>query len=435
MPKRRNDQPDDSDNDNDIIVKMTEKDVKNIKKKSKGKEDSQLLEDFINSTLLMNKNNDIICFLNHSNKDKKIIIEKLKQINLYHSKRKSKIIQLIDMDIPIKYKNIVLNKIVSLTSNYDSKLEGWIDKFFKIPFKTFSQIPYTIDDGNSKCNEFISECRKTLDDCVYGMNDVKETIIQIICKWIANPSSMGTSIALKGPMGTGKTSIVKKGISKLLNRPFSMIALGGAYDSSYLIGHSYTYEGSNPGKIIDVLVQSKCLNPIIFFDELDKVSKGEKGNEIIGVLTHLTDTTQNSSFQDKYFSEFDFDLSKCLFIFSYNNEEDINPILLDRMTKIEVKGYTKQDKLNIVKYYFIPEIQNEYNLKEISLTDELISYITDNTNKEEGVRNLRRNIEIIYSHLNMERLLNETIIEPTIENISKYIHKSKENPIYHSMYL
>ena len=121
-------------------------------------------------------------------------------------------------------------------------------------------------------------------------------------QWISNPSAMGTAIAIKGPMGTGKTTLVKDGISKILGREFAFIALGGTGDSSFLEGHSYTYEGSTWGKIAQILMDSKSMNPVIYFDELDKVSDTPKGEEIIGILTHLTDTSQNSQFHDKYFS-------------------------------------------------------------------------------------------------------------------------------------
>jgi hypothetical protein len=207
---------------------------------------------------------------------------------------------------------------------------------------------------------------------------------------------------------THNTSLVKEGISKILNREFAFIPLGGATDSSYLEGHSYTYEGSTWGKIVDILIHSKSMNPIIYFDELDKISETPKGEEIIGILTHLTDTTQNSQFHDKYFAEIDFDLSKCLFIFSYNDPLKVNPILLDRMYKIKTNGYQVKDKIVIAQQYLIPKIRYEVNFKEgdIVIPDSTLTYIIDNyTDKEDGVRNLKRCIEIIYKKLNLYRLV------------------------------
>jgi hypothetical protein len=207
---------------------------------------------------------------------------------------------------------------------------------------------------------------------------------------------------------THNTSLVKEGISKILNREFAFVPLGGATDSSYLEGHSYTYEGSTWGKIVDILIRSKSMNPVIYFDELDKISETPKGEEIIGILTHLTDTSQNSQFHDKYFAEIDFDLSKCLFIFSYNDPYKVNPILLDRMYKIKTTGYQVKDKIVIAKQYLIPKIRYEVNFKEgdIVIPDSTLNYIIDTyTEKEDGVRNLKRCIEIIYKKLNLYRLV------------------------------
>lgn len=207
---------------------------------------------------------------------------------------------------------------------------------------------------------------------------------------------------------THNTSLVKEGISKILNREFAFIPLGGATDSSYLEGHSYTYEGSTWGKIVDILIRSKSMNPVIYFDELDKISETPKGEEIIGILTHLTDTTQNSQFHDKYFAEIDFDLSKCLFIFSYNDPLKVNPILLDRMYKIKTTGYQVKDKIVIAKQYLIPKIRYEVNFNEgdIIIPDTTLNYIIENyTDKEDGVRNLKRCIEIVYKKLNLYRLV------------------------------
>ena len=152
----------------------------------------------------------------------------------------------------------------------------------RIPFGIYRNLSVKMNDGVDVCHNFMENAKNRLDDCVYGLNDAKLQIMQMMGQWISNPSAMGTAIAIKGPMGTGKTTLVKEGISKILGREFSFIALGGNSDSSFLEGHSYTYEGSTYGKIIDILIQTKSSNPIIFFDELDKVSDTPKGEEIIG---------------------------------------------------------------------------------------------------------------------------------------------------------
>jgi ATP-dependent Lon protease len=288
------------------------------------------------------------------------------------------------------------------------KIKNWVDTFMEIPFGIRRDLPLTLSDGIDKCHEFIDNAKQQLDNAVYGLNDAKLQIMQMVGQWIANPDAMGTAIAIQGPMGTGKTTLVKDGISTILNREFAFIALGGATDSSFLEGHSYTYEGSTWGKIVDILIKCKTMNPVIYFDELDKVSDTPKGEEIIGILTHLIDTSQNTKFHDKYFSEIDFDLSKCLFIFSYNDETKVNPILRDRMYCIHTSGYNKEEKTTIACDYLLPKIQEQVNFEkdQIIIPNETIQYIIDEyTNAESGVRNLKRCIEIIHTKLNLYRLM------------------------------
>ena len=205
-------------------------------------------------------------------------------------------------------------------------------------------------------------------------------------------------------MGNGKTTLVKEGISKVLNRPFAFVALGGASDSAYFDGHCFTYEGSAWGRIVQILQDSKCMNPVIYFDELDKISDTPKGEEIIHMLTHLTDPSQNNLFQDNYFPGVNIDLSKALFIFSYNDESLVNKILKDRMYVINTKGFNTEDKLKICREYLIPEIYDifAFSIDDIIFTDEIIkNIITDHTDNEEGVRNLKRCIETIISKINI----------------------------------
>ena len=229
-------------------------------------------------------------------------------------------------------------------------------------------------------------------------------ILQVIGKWIKNPKSQGNVLAIQGPMGNGKTTLVKEGIAKAIDRPFAFIALGGASDSSFFDGHSYTYEGSHWGRVVDILIDSKCMNPIIYFDELDKISDTHKGNEITHLLTHLTDPSQNSLFQDNYFPGIHLDLSKALFIFSFNDESKVDRILKDRMYVINTKGFKPKDKIEICRNYVLPELLDTFlfTSEEIIFSDDAILHIIEKyTGKEEGVRNLKRCLETIISKINI----------------------------------
>jgi len=350
-----------------------------------------------------------------SNKEQLKIMKDLKEINQHINIEKPYRLSLLQSKIPAKFKAVAMHKLNMLRNMEPGdpeyhKVKNWVDTFMKIPFGTYKNLSINIHDGIDKCSEFLEGAKKTLDDCVFGLDDAKLQIMQMLGQWIANPSALGTAIAIKGAMGTGKTTLVKEGISKILGREFAFIALGGASDSSFLEGHSYTYEGSTWGKIVQILIDSKCMNPVIYFDELDKISDTPKGQEIVGILTHLTDTSQNSQFHDKYFSEIDFDLSKCLFIFSYNDENLVNPILRDRMYRIQTKGYESKEKTVITKNYLLPKICEQVGFKseDIILPDDTIQYIVSSTKftkSEEGVRNLKRCLEIIYTKLNLFRLM------------------------------
>jgi ATP-dependent Lon protease len=350
-----------------------------------------------------------------SNKEQLRIMRELQEINEHMRIAKPYRLTLLESSIPSKYKATVMQKVNLLRSMEPSdseyhKIKYWVDAFMRIPFSIYKNLSIKMDDGMDKCTEFMENSKKILDDCAYGLEDAKMQIMQMVGQWIANPSAMGSAIAIKGPMGTGKTTLVKDGISKILGREFAFIALGGTGDASFLEGHSYTYEGSTWGKIAQILMDSKCMNPVIYFDELDKISDTARGQEIVGILTHLTDTTQNSQFHDKYFSEVDFDMSKCLFIFSYNDESLVNPILKDRMYRIETKGYDAKEKVIIARNYLLPKIREQVNFKEeeVIIPEETLQYIISNaalTNGEAGVRNLKRCLEIIHTKVNLHRLM------------------------------
>ena len=366
--------------------------------------------------LLHKKNsaNDLKYFKKHLSNDQQVsVLGELEELNKMMLVEKPYRLTLLESKIPKQYKAIALKRIQNLRymdpgAGEYYKVKNWVDTFMTIPFGVNKTLPITMEVGVERCHDFMESAKDLLDSAVYGLNDAKMQIMQMVGQWISNPQAMGSAIAIKGPPGTGKTTLVKDGISQILGRDFAFIALGGATDSSFLEGHSYTYEGSTWGKVVDILIRCKSMNPVIFFDELDKLSDTPKGEEIAGILTHLTDTSQNSQFHDKYFSEIHFDLSKCLFIFSYNDETKVNPILLDRMYRIHTNGYTKKDKTQIAQKYLIPKIQTEVAFKpdQIIIPDETIEYIVEHhTQKEDGVRNLKRCLEIIYTKLNLYRLM------------------------------
>ena len=343
----------------------------------------------------------------------KKIIKEAREINKITRIEKPYRMTLLESTIPVEFKSAAMKKINSLKymepgSGEFYKSKNWVDTFMRIPFNKHDGLPISIEDGVDKCHDFMENAKNTLDQAVYGLNDAKMQIMQMLGQLLTNPKAIGTAIAIHGPPGTGKTSLVKEGISKILNRPFAFIALGGATDSSFLDGHGYTYEGSTWGKIVQILIDSKCMNPVIYFDELDKISDTPRGEEIAGILTHLTDTSQNSQFHDKYFAEINFDLSKCLFIFSYNDENKVNPILKDRMYRIKTKGYSPKEKTVISNNYLLPKIREQvrFTTDEISIPNDVLSHIIDtHCNKEDGVRNLKRCLEIIYTKLNLYRLM------------------------------
>ncbi len=389
------------------------KDLELQKKKSVKKISKENTTKF--KKLLRNKSNisDKNYFAKLEPEKQKVLMTECEKINSAMTIDKPYRISLLESTIPVHFKSAAMKRINALRyiepgGGEYYKMKNWIDTFMKIPFDTYKTLPVCADDGVDKCHDFMEKAKKTLDDAVYGLNDAKMQIMQMIGQFITNPKSVGSAIAIKGPMGTGKTTLVKEGISKILNRDFSFIALGGATDSSVLEGHSYTYEGSTWGQIVEILIKSKCMNPVIYFDELDKISDTPKGEEITGILTHLTDTSQNSQFHDKYFSEIDFDLSKCLFIFSYNDESRINPILRDRMYRIQTKGYDSKQKCIISQNYLLPSIRQQvkFDEGEITIKDEVIKYIIEQyTDKEEGMRNLKRCLEIVHTKLNLYRLM------------------------------
>lgn len=346
----------------------------------------------------------------------------------------------ISNKIAILRKYEEFNKLSPFSSEY-SKLSKWITTIDQIPFGNYKEINL----NKKSIADFLNDIHKNLDKNIYGHNETKLQILRILAQYLSNPSNpRGYVIGIQGSMGVGKTKFIKDGIAKVIDYPIAFITLGGISDSSYLKGHSYTYEGSTYGKIVEQLIKTKTMNPIFFFDELDKVSNSRYGEEIINTLIHITDSTQNDKFNDKYIEELELDLSKSLFFFTFNDINKVNPILRDRMIIINIDKYSRLDKLNLVKHSLLNDIYKSYGFKEndVIITDELIYYIIDKTTEEDGVRNLQRNINQIYSYINMNRFINfkndKLIKFPfnlTKDYIDKYLIMKKEPNNILSIYL
>jgi len=283
------------------------------------------------------------------------------------------------------------------------------------PMLTNVEIKSDIQKINSNMKEitdYMTEVKTTLDKAVHGHDKAKKQIERIIGQWI-NGEQDGYCFGFEGPPGVGKTSLAKRGLSDCLkddkgvSRPFAMIQMGGDSNGSTLHGHNYTYVGSTWGSIVQIIIDKKCMNPIIFIDEVDKISRTENGKEIVGILTHLLDPAQNDCFQDKYFTGIDLDLSKALFILSYNDVSAIDKILLDRVHRIKFESLSLEDKLIISKTHILPEVYKKMGLEDmIKFDDEVLKFIIDEYTCESGVRKLKEILFEIVGEINLDVLKN-----------------------------
>jgi ATP-dependent Lon protease len=276
---------------------------------------------------------------------------------------------------------------------------------------------FAIDSKFKQISEYMCNVKSILDESVYGHEKAKIQVERIIGQWVSGNDNTGYVLGFEGAPGIGKTTLAK-GLANCLkdaegkSRPFSLIAIGGDANSSSLVGHSYTYVGSTWGQIVQILMDKKCMNPIILIDEVDKISKTEHGKEIIGILTHLLDTTQNDGFQDKYFSGIELDLSKVLFILSYNDVESIDKILLDRVHRIKFDSLSIEDKIVICNKHLLPEMYKKIGLENmVEFKEETLKYIIEEYTLEPGVRKIKEKLFEIIGQLNLDilkRLSNET---------------------------
>ncbi len=290
---------------------------------------------------------------------------------------------------------------------------------------TILELPWGV---YSKDNLDIHKVKKILNEDHYGLEDVKNTIMEYISTIIKRGSIIGSILCLVGPPGVGKTS-VGRSIARAMNRKFFRFSLGGMRDEAEIKGHRRTYVGAMPGKLIQSLRRTKTANPVIMLDEIDKVGKSFMGDPASALLEVL-DPEQNKEFLDHYL-DIHFDLSKILFITTANQLDTIPRPLLDRMEIIRLSGYIKEEKIQIAKRYLIPKQLKEHGLNktEVKISKKVLEKIVEDYAREAGVRNLENNIKKILRKITLEMAEGKRKkFSITVKNLKKYLG----NPVYYT---
>lgn len=290
---------------------------------------------------------------------------------------------------------------------------NYLDKCLEIPFGK-----YTKDSIN------LEKSRKILDKEHYGLDKVKERIVDSLAVYKRNPEFNGQILCLAGPPGVGKTSIVKS-LAKSMGRKYVRIALGGIHDEAEIRGHRKTYIGSMPGRIVEAVIKSGVMNPIILLDEIDKVGNDFKGDPSSALLEAL-DPEQNNSFADHYI-EFPLDLSRVLFITTANDVSAIAGPLYDRMEVIELNSYTALEKFYIAKKHLVKKemIKHSLTSKEFKISDDAINILIENYTREAGVRTLEKQIATLCRKAAVSLESGAKSFKVTDKNIEKYLGKKK----------
>jgi len=286
------------------------------------------------------------------------------------------------------------------------------DEYYKVIdlINTVLEIPteMKIIKNSNNIEESIYRLKTLLDKNVYGMTKAKERILEIYCAMLINPEYKNSTIGFVGEPGVGK-SILARTIAQSMNLPFEQISMGSIKDATTLIGHSYTYIGAHAGLFVNLLRKMKVLNGIIFMDEIDKIPNTPDGQSTYAVLIHVLDKIQNNRFQDSYIPEIPINLSNIMFIVAMNDENQVDPIVKDRIHLIKIESYTTDDKISIGLNYLLPiAISNiMMNKRDIIINKDVMKYIITKKPIESGVRQLEKDLNTLCERINVLKHLNK----------------------------
>lgn len=318
--------------------------------------------------------------------------------------------KVLDLNLPEKHLTVVwetyemLQRLEPGQSDYNKHYE-WLQWILRMPWGVYC--PQPVFRESADLRNMLLALRFQLDRNVYGLNSVKEELMlfcmdRLVQRTFPDQQNQGRQrggkiLAIEGSPGVGKTHLIRT-LASSWGLPFQSIAAGGCKDSSFWDGHSITYEGSVPGRVVKAIRQAKTMNPLIYIDELDKLSDHEHSKDVSGILLHILDETQNSEFYDKYFGEVPLDLSQVLWVLSINNRDLIDPVLRDRLHILKIPDPTVKEKVATADEIIIPELMSLYGLTEEDMTfprETIGSLIEQKTNGEKGMRRLKQVLEAI----------------------------------------
>jgi ATP-dependent Lon protease len=345
-------------------------------------------------------------------------------------------------DIPQECKRVLKMLNTSFEQALDPKikysLHSKLEWYSLLPFESCTS--FETDDPK----KYLTLLREALDKRLYGLQEVKQQIIMAVHDRLRNPTCKRNILVLKGPKGSGKTKIAQI-VANTIGLPFYKIALGGLIDATVFKGSDQVWSGSSPSMILQILARSRCSNPVILLDEIDKLSHSEKGIEVANSMLHVLDPTQNTQFHDLFLSEIPHDISGIWFFVTMNESSPLADALKDRLEIIEISPYTTKEMVQIVKKHIFPELMAEKNVQSelITLSDEAVELLCATKGKE-SLRTVERHLARLISKLSLLNTMGESHpeagfvtfpCEVTVEYIEALCAPSVNENAYSEMYI